>query len=75
MKSDYIKKQIDVEMEKTKKFFLKMSNPDPDRDWFIVISFLSVSFFIVVIWSIALYFLYFPTAIEFPGSNISYGSV
>ncbi len=75
MKSLDIKKQINTESEKIKNFFAEIGNPDPDRDWFAVISILVIIFIIISIWSIALYFLYFPSTPALPELNISSGSV
>ena len=75
MKGIDIKKEINIEVEKTKNFFVAIGNPDPDRDWFAIVSILFIIFLIVSVWSVALYFLYFPSIPPIPESNITYGSV
>ncbi len=75
MKTENIKNKFKIEVEKFKKFFQQIDNPEPDRDWFALFFIFVVIFFIISIWSIALYLLYFPTKPAVQAITSSYGSV
>ena len=75
MKSENIKNKIKIEIEKFKKIFNQMDNPEPDRDWFAIFSIFVFIFLMISIWSTALYFLYFPTEPALQTIKSSYGSV
>ncbi|MEI8338097.1 MAG: hypothetical protein WCF92_03050 [bacterium] len=75
MKSSDIKNKINIEVEKVKKFFANINNPEPDRDWVAIMFFFTVFFVIILVWSIALYFLYFPTTPTPPEIKNSYSTI
>lgn len=75
MNSENITKKMKIEVEKFKKIFNQMDNPEPDRDWFVIILILIIIFIIVTAWSIALYFLYFPKEPVVQTVTASYGTV
>ncbi len=75
MKNIDFKEKTKIEIEKIKKLFYQIDDPEPDRDWFAVFSVFFLIFLIISVWSTLLYFLYFPNESAIQAITTTYGSI